>query len=217
VKPRLVIPLIGAVLALMIFSLAILYASQEYHMRFFFDKEPFVHPKIIEDLCTWVSDEGEQVVAVNLLESMDTNRYFGDVKISGKDKPFIFYENTEECEKDPCPFGAPSFGYRLIGTTSSGIIVLFTEWSGGGSGRFRNLLLVSLEKDKGLSFNTSKNTLTLDRERCVLKRLGEIHLGDRYEGDITLEGDILRIGKDKYSPTSGIFKKDKKIVMKPIR
>lgn len=205
---------IGAVLVLMILSPMILYAAQVSQTQYFFDKEPFVPPKIIEDLSPWVSDDGEQIIAVNLLESVTTNRYFGNIKTIGKDRPFVFYE--KDCES-PCTMGAPSFGYKLIGTTSSGITVLFAESSGGGTGKFRSVILLSLEKDKGLSFSASKSSLTLNRVRLIIKRLGEIPLGDRYEGDITLKGDILKIGKDQYSHTSGHFKKDNFITFKPSR
>jgi hypothetical protein len=203
-----------AVLALMILSPALPYAAQKGKIQYFFDRAPFVPPKVIEDLSAWESDEGEQVVSVNLLESVGTNRYFGEIKTSGKDRPFVFYEH--DCEP-PCTMGAPSFGYRLIGTTSAGITVLFAESSGGGTGRFRSLILLSLEKDKGLSFNAGKNTFTFDRARVLLKKLAEIPLGDRYEGVITLHDDTLTIGKDQYSHSAGLFKKDKIIAFKPSR
>ena len=176
--------------------------------KFFFEKEPYIHPKIIEDLTTWLSDGGEQVVAINLLESMNTNRYSGDLKKRGKGSPYIFYERTEECQKSECLFGPPSFGYQFIGKSASGIYVLLTNFSGGGSGQFRNLLLVSLEKDKGLSYDEKNNVLRLDRERWIIKKLDEIVLGDRYDGKITVNGNELRIGKDNFTGSGGEIKKD---------
>ena len=210
--------LIGSVVlgSVLIISTA-LFAMDENSAKYFFTKEPFIHPKIIEDISTWVSDDGEQVVAINLLESMDTNRYFGDIKINGGNAPFVFYENTDQCEETNCPMGAPSFGYRLIGITSSDAYILFTESRGGGSGHFRNLLLVSLEKDKGLSYDKKNNVLRLDRRRLIIKKLAEIPLGDRYEGSITVKGNILHIGKDEYSKSSGFFKKDADIKVDIVR
>jgi hypothetical protein len=187
---------------------AVLSATEMNDTKFFFEKEPYIHPKIIEDLTTWLSDSGEQVVAINLLESMNTNRYIGDLKKRGKGSPFIFYERTEECQKSECPFGPPSFGYQFIGKSASGIYVLITNFSGGGSGQFKNLLLVSLEKDKGLSYDEKSNALRLDRERWIIKKLAEIGLGDWYEGKISVKGNVLRIGKDQYPGSAGLFNKD---------
>lgn len=184
---------------------------------YYFEKEPYIHPRIIEDLTSWLSDSGEQVVAVNLLESMGTNRYFGDIKVNGKESPLIFYENSEVCEQTDCPMGPPSFGYRFIGKSASGIYVLFTEASGGGTGKFRNLLFASLEKDRGLSYNEKNHTLRLDRERWIIKKLGEIPLGDRYEGNLSVKGDVLHIGKDKYSHAAELFNVDTDIKIESLR
>ena len=42
---------------------------------FFFDKQPYVHPKIIQELSIWISDEEEAIVSINLSESYGTNRF----------------------------------------------------------------------------------------------------------------------------------------------
>ena len=207
----------GVVLSTVLIISASIFAMEANSTKYFFEKEPFIHPKIIEDISTWESDKGEQIVSINLHESMGTNRYFGDIKTSGKNTPFVFYEKTDECEKTNCSMGAPSFGYRLIGITSSDMYVLFTEWSGGGSGRFRSLLLVSIEKDKGLSYDKNSNVLRLDRERLIVKKLSEIPLGDRYEGDITVKGNTIHIGKDEYAHTAGLFKNDTDVKVDIVR
>jgi hypothetical protein len=194
-----------------------LFAAQRNNVQYFFDKKPYIHPRIIEDLTTWISDSGEQVVAINLLESMNTNRYYGDIKESGKKPPFIYYEKTGECKETGCLNGPPSFGYQFIGKSSSGVIVLLTESSGGGTGLFTNLLLVSVEKDKGLSYDQKNKMLRLNRERWLIKKLGDIALGDRYDGNISVKGDVLLIGKDKNSYPSGLFKKDTAIKIDLVR
>ena len=42
------------------------------HATYSFKMAPFVHPKIINDLVGSLSDSGDQVVAINLLDSQDT-------------------------------------------------------------------------------------------------------------------------------------------------
>lgn len=177
--------------------------------HFSFDRKPFVSPKIVEDLTTWESDTGEQVVAVNLSGSAHANRYFADVQVSKSKPPFVYYEDSEKCEDDVCRSNPPRFGYRLVGKTTSGIYILFTEWSGGGSGRFRELLLVTVEPDKGLAnYAPGLHVLRLTRDRWVIKKLGYIPLGDRYEGSIAVKGNTLRIGKDDYSKSADFFQSD---------
>lgn len=93
--------------------------------------------------------------------------------------------------------------------TSSGIYVLFTEWRGGGSGRFRSLIFASVEQDKGLeNFVAGMHALRFNRERWVIKKLGQLALGGRYEGNITLTGNTPRIGEDEHAKSPGFFKKD---------
>lgn len=203
---------IGTILIVMILFPAALYAAPAAATQYFFDKKPFVPPRIIEDLSPWISDKGEQVVAINLMESVAANRYFGDIKTTGTYRPFVFYE--KDCEA-PCTMGPPRFGYRLIGTTPTGITALFTESSGEGSGAFRSIVLVTLEKDKGLSLDKNNRTLTLDRPRWLIKKLGEIPLGDRYDGKITLHGATLKIGKDENPHSAGIFTKETVITFQP--
>lgn len=175
----------------------------------FFDRKPYVPPKIIQDLAAWESDNGDQVVAINLLDSIGSNRYFGDIKVQDRGAHFVYTDESAQCTDDRCRANPPSFGYRLIGKTPSGIYVLFTESSGGGSGKFRGLMFVSFKKDHGLSaYANGKKALRLDRTRWLIWKLGELPLGDRYEGDISLQGNTLHIAADEHEPSAGIFKKD---------
>src|SRR5262249_61623054 len=93
----------------------------------------------------------------------------------------------------------------------NGVFVLFTEESGGGSGRFRNLMLVSLEKDKALDYDEKSGVLRPTRERWLIRKLGEVPLGDRYDGKVTVSGNRILIEADKRKPTAGVVDKDKVI------
>lgn len=79
------------------------------------------------------------------------------------------------------------YGYHLLGQTSSGIYVLNTYTSGGGSGVFTSLLLLKLDHAEVLTLQ-GKETYTR------LSYVGNITGGDRcYDGltDIQLEKNIL--------------------------
>lgn len=182
------------------------FAAGANEPNFHFNKVPFIPASIVRDLSAWLSDSGDQVVAINLSDSVDSNRYSSDIKpdVSGKGNPYVF---TKDCTNEPCS----EFGYVLIGKTTSGLFVLSTEESGGGgSGRFRNLMLVSLERDHGLAYDKEKSVLRPERERWLIKKWVEVPLGDRYVGNITVSGNTIHIEKDR-GGSSGVIDKDKTI------
>lgn len=163
--------------------------------QFSFSRAPFISPRIIQDLSAWISDHGDQVVAINVLESQDSNRYFGDAqvrKIDGQ-HPFVFNETTtvEDGETNHT-----EFGYRFVGITKSGVYVLETSDWGGGSGVFRNLLLVTFEYDNGTVCDWDKNVVSRSGKRLLIKKRGGIPLGDRWDGELKVDGDSSFVGKD---------------------
>ena len=181
-----------------------------------FTTAPFIPPRIVADLSTWLSDGGDQAIAVNLADAVGSNRYFGEVKRQASasgENPYVFTDS--DCA-DSAPAacansGRTSFGYRLAGRAANGVFVLFTEENGGGSGRFRNLMFVIVEKDKGLNYDEPNGILRLSRERWLIKKLGEVPLGDRYVGKITVTGNSVHIEADRHDPSTGVVEQDKVI------
>jgi hypothetical protein len=172
-------------------------APAEKQPPYFFDHAPFISPKIVQDLCAWESDEGDQVVAINLLEAQGKNRYFGviQVKASQASGHYPFVCVNGEGDKD---LGEQDlFGYQYIGTSSDGVVVLYTSYDGGGSGLFENLLFLVFEKDAGIDFDWKKQTVKKGHPRLLLKKLGELPLGDRWQGDLRVQGNRLFIGEDE--------------------
>jgi uncharacterized protein len=162
-----------------------------------FTKTPFISPMIVDDLSGSVSDEGDQIIAINLTDSVDSNRYSCEVKVqkSANESPYVSCETPGEEGERP-----ESFGYQFVGRTSSGIDVLQTRESGGGTGVFENLLLVRVEVDAGGSAlepaGGRNQTLAFKKKRLVIKKLGEIGLGDRWSGRLKVAGDEISIGND---------------------
>ena len=160
-----------------------------------FNKAPFISPRIIQDLSTWISDHGDQVVAINVLESQDSNRYFGDAlvrNIEGQN-PSIY---TEVTTVESGETNQQSFGYQFIGKTDSGVYVLETSDWGGGSGNFRNLLLVTCEYDQSIKCDWEKGVIQSGGKRLLIKKQGEIPLGDRWDGELKVDGNSIFVGKD---------------------
>jgi hypothetical protein len=168
-------------------------------LPFSFWRAPFIHPKIIQDLTTWLSDNGDQVVAINLLESQHSNRYYGEVQLRQipGGPPYVYVTETVEGSDR-----REEFGYRYVGKTKSGIHVLHTSGSGGGSAVFETLMLVTFECDKGIALdedNVCRDTLSIRSggERILVKKLGEIALGDRWDGELRVNGNEAFVGKDR--------------------
>jgi len=70
------------------------------------------------------------------------------------------------------------------------------------------LLLLTTERDRALSYDKDRRALPLDRERVVLRRLGEIALGDRYAGEISLRGDDILITRDRRESPVVVWSQD---------
>lgn len=173
-----------------------LVVSTEYS----FTRAPFVPPGILQDLETDLSDTGDQVVAINLSDSCRSNRYHCELGIRrmAAGPPFVFHE-----ERDPNGECTGSFGYRYIGMTRSGVHVLQTSENGGGSGWFIGVLFAVIESDHGLSSpdprsgRIVRHTIDSKRERIVLRKLLSLPLGDRWDGELRVDGNDLIVGKDQ--------------------
>jgi hypothetical protein len=152
-----------------------------------FTQAPYIHPRIIQDLSTWLSDHGDQVVAINLLEAQDSNRYFGEIHVESiaGEHPFVSVEGDNE-----------QFGYQYVGKNDAGVHVLYTSDWGGGSGVFKRLIFVVFERDRSILEHPDGPLIDLGRQRLLLKKLGETGLGDRYDGKLEVAGNHLLIGKD---------------------
>ena len=154
-----------------------------------FVEAPFVHPRIVEDLRTWLSDVGDQVVAINLLDAQGSNRYSGSIDVNEIDErcPYVHWERAGENGE---------FGYQYVGMTESRVHVLYTSWWGGGSGVFKRLMLLAITSDTGIDW-PGRTVIQEDRERLLVNKLGEFGLGDRWAGDLRVAGNTLTIGPDR--------------------
>jgi len=167
-------------------------------LTYSFTQAPFISPQIIEDLSTSVADQGDQIIAINLTDAQGSNRYGEEadvVKKSGRN-PYVRFQLKGEDGGD-----GMEFGYEYIGRTTSGIDVVRTSSWTGGSGRFETLLLIRLEHDaNGASVEDAGGkieTLTFKKQRTLLRKLGEIPLGDRWDGQLKVTGNEIAIGKNQ--------------------
>ena len=157
--------------------------------RYSFVRDEFIHPLILRELLGSLSDRDETVAAVNLTAANRSNRFFGDFNTYLHDRTlFVRWQDGREF-----------FTYTHIATSPSGIEMVRCSDCGGGSGVFENIGLFYFEQDRAVEYvdkRADEPKRILTRERAIIKTLGSIPLGDRYEGDITYSGGVLSVGPD---------------------
>lgn len=163
----------------------------EVKKSFTYNGEP-ISPALIRDFETWLSDEGDQVIAINLSQSQTSNRYFGEITTqpskSGKHQEigYVYEEFFEGGDKENS-----HFSYIFHGTTPSGIQVLETiSHVEGSTGVFSTLLFIKPTLKYRLNFET---TPLETKPMIILEKIGETPLGDRSNPAIHLQGDFVKV------------------------
>lgn len=149
--------------------------------KYSFIGSEFINPRILEDLVGWLSDTGDQVVSINIADSNRSNRYFGDV--SHEQAKIGFPRVTSS-------YNEGWFSYQYLGQSFSGVHLVQTWSNGGGSGIFCNIVLVTLSLDSALEYGKKGNE---KNTRFVIKLIGSLPLGDRYEGNVSYKFGFLTI------------------------
>jgi hypothetical protein len=173
--------------------------------HFFFGGNP-VHPKIIEDMISWISDSGDQTVAINLEDSQGSNKYNFYEGLSAS------IENKNLWVKIEHEDGF--FSYDFHGVSDNGIMVLGTAENGGGSGVFQQLMLFRIKEvavlelqhdtleediswspstDYGYEILKSKNSRISksDKKIIYLEKVYKFLLGDRNYHSVSIDNNFL--------------------------
>ncbi|MCP4088951.1 MAG: hypothetical protein GY746_04075 [Gammaproteobacteria bacterium] len=149
-----------------------------------------IHPSIIEALQGWISDGGHQIVSVNVIDAQESNW------VCCEDITFVESSGFFLVNEDEGGF----FVYKRIGVTESGLHLLHTVQNTGGSGQFNSIMIVSVSLDKGLQqVEGAEDVMVVQplNDRLLVKNLGYISLGDRWDGRLSVEGDVLVVGQDE--------------------
>jgi hypothetical protein len=150
--------------------------------KFSFFKPEYINPLIIEDLWGWLSDSGDEVVSVNLLTSNKSNRYYGNIEAINKNQyPIVTARKDHGC-----------FSYQYLGTSFTGIQLIRTWSSGGGSGVFESIVFVTLNEETAIKFDLGGAKKV---DRLILKKIASLPLGDRYQGIVRYKYGLLTISQ----------------------
>lgn len=148
-----------------------------------FTRDIFVNPFIIRDLYGWLSDTGDQVVEINISGANKSNRYFAEQTVTNIDggMPIVTAKHEEQV-----------FSYQYLGRSFTGIHLLHISDRSGGSGAFGAIIFVTLSYDAAVELSPSS---AARMERLVVKKIGSLPLGDRYDGRIRYRYGLLYIGR----------------------
>lgn len=78
-------------------------------------------------------------------------------------------------------------GYHFVGLTTNGLVAVVSRFSGGGTGVFYVLHILELHSSTGFDAEGQK------RERVDLRTVRSIPLGDRWFGEVRIDGNSLVI------------------------
>lgn len=155
---------------------------------FFLNRPPFIKPQIVEDLNSWISDGGNQVIAIDILGSQESNRYFGEVELAKDDEVYATVTVRKSEEQ-----GGGFFSYRYIGTTTNGLHILQTFDNGGGRFTSVSYLLLFALSDTAPDYSYDQDKLVQSNRQLLLK-VCEIPLHEGESFKSSLKGNRFTFG-----------------------
>ena len=145
-----------------------------------------VHPGCIRQLTTDVADSRPVVAAVDLEGCSRSNRFADVPEADGR---ILRWRQPDAGDRG-------FFQYEYVGALASGVLVVRTAESGGGSGIFQELLLLRTSASPVVEDGTS-------RTREMLTLVGSESLGDRDRVTIELAGDTVTIRRQEFRGADG--------------
>ena len=139
-----------------------------------------IPPEIFRDFGDGNLADGAPIwTAVDLDAAVGSNQYFDSVRANGA---WVVQGRTAGNGRD-----AEESAYRYIGATKNGLLIAVATYNGGGTGVFTTLHILDLAATR--AFDDEGKTYT----RITLSSLRSVALGDRWDGDVTIAGDDVRV------------------------
>jgi hypothetical protein len=169
-------------------------ALAEANEDFTFQGQP-IHPAIVYQLISWGYDEHSVTASLDLLAAHNHNEHSrSEVEIRDG------WIKCKFSEVRPALQDYETFSYKHLGVLADGTHVLYTCYSGGGSGAYCYLIFIRFGTEKAYDLHAEPYARLLMRVICVYS------LGDRDDGEVRVLSDRVIVGCSKY--------RDKEIVLK---
>lgn len=153
-------------------------------LRTSFTGEPYIHPRVIEELRGWLSDSDSDIAAIDVASALESNKYRDPIRVQSYEHE-LWVEAIDQIHKS-------SFSYRFLGRSPAGVHAIVTTENGGGSGTFFTVMFLVFQLDQYIDLDETKPEV---RDRILLKCVGKLSLGDRYDGDLRFDNGRLFIGE----------------------
>jgi hypothetical protein len=158
----------------------------EVRRTFTIDGKP-IPPEIFRDFGDGdLADSGAIWVTVDVRAAIGSNLYFDDIKQDGR---WVNQRKTNSKAEM-----LEETGYAYYGATQNGLLILLASYSGGGSGDFISLHILDIASSRGFDLEAKVY------ERINLTNIGSIALGDRWDGEIAIEKNTVRVTTTRSGP-----------------
>ncbi len=128
----------------------------------------------------WVTVDLAAAVGSNLYD--DPIREYGPWKIQKKQR--LEADTPEET------------AYSFKGTTANGLLVVVASYNGGGSGTFHTLHICDVVPATAFDSDGKRS------QRINLTNLRSVALGDRWEGEVKISGNTIRVTTTRGGPAN---------------
>jgi hypothetical protein len=190
-----------AAFALVAASLAVTHASAggapstaslvaEVRRAFTIEGKP-IPPEIFRDFGDGdMADSGPIWVTIDVKAAAGSNLYFDDIKQDGR-----WFSQKKAGAADET-------GYSYHGATANGLLVVVASYSGGGSGNFITLHILDIAAAR--AFDSDGKTY----QRVNLTNIRSVPLGDRWNGEIKIEKNAIRVVTTRKGPADNSGKRE---------
>jgi hypothetical protein len=137
-----------------------------------------------------MADSGPIWVTIDVKAATGSNLYFDDIKQDGR----WFRQKKTGAEEQT--------GYSYYGATANGLLVVVASYSGGGSGNFITLHILDIAAIS--AFDSDGNIY----QRVNLTNVRSVPLGDRWNGEIRIEQNAIRVVTTRKGPADDSGKRE---------
>jgi hypothetical protein len=147
-----------------------------------------IPPEIFRDMGDGnLADSESILVSVDLKAAIGSNLYYDDITQANG---WVSQKRIDKAEMN----GAEETAYHFVGATANRLLVVIASYNGGGSGRFYTLHILDLAGAK--AYDSEGKVY----DRVDLSNLRDIALGDRWDGDVTIAGNVIEIKTTRKGP-----------------
>jgi hypothetical protein len=167
----------------------------EVRHTFTVDGKP-IPPEIFRDFGDGdLADSGPIWVTIDVNAATGSNLYYDDIKKDGQ-----WFGQKETSPKAGTE--AAETGYSYYGATENGLLVVVASYSGGGSGNFITLHILDLAPARAFDLEGKVY------DRLNLTNVRSVPLGDRWNGEIKIEKNTIRVITTRKGPADNSGKRE---------